>query len=91
MGVTPILIRRAAHYAQLGIGVYYPDHPHFDCVTVTRLYDVIQNPKEPAEWAFGLRVDFLKLGAVVRWIEFSGRLVGAGGDDILRKVEENEC
>jgi len=90
IGITPIVIRRAAYYAQLGVGEYCPDHPHFDTVLVTKLYDVTQNPTDTLEWAFGLRVSFLKNGSVTRWVEFSGRLVGAGGDDILRKVDDDE-
>jgi hypothetical protein len=86
VGITPIAIRRAAFYAQLGEGHYYPNHPHFDEVIVRRLYDVTQNPENELEWAFGTRVEFHQHGRCVRWIEFSSRLVGAGGDDILRKV-----
>jgi hypothetical protein len=89
-GITPIVIRRASYYAQLGVGEYYPTHPHFNCVRVTKLYDATQNPQFPAEWAYGLRVDFLVDTRITRWVEFSARLVGAGGDDILRKVDTNE-
>lgn len=90
IGITPIMLRRAAYYAQLGVGEYLPEHPHFDKVVVDKLYELTQNPMTPAEWAFGLRVGFSKEGRLIRWVEFSCRLVGAGGDDILRKVEDNE-
>ncbi len=89
-GITPIVIRRAAYYASLGVGIYFPVHPHYERVTVETLYEVTPNPKDAAEWAFGIRVNFILSGRVTRWVEFSSRLVGAGGDDILRKVEVDE-
>ena len=89
-GITPIVIRRACFYAQLGVGEYFPEHPHFDCVRVTKLYDATQNEQSPGEWAYGIRVDFLVGTHITRWVEFSSRLVGAGGDDILRKVAADE-
>jgi hypothetical protein len=88
MGITPILLRRAAHYLKLGIGEYTPVHPHFDKVTVIPVYELLQNPLEASEWALGLRVSFFKNEHCIRWVEFSCRTVGAGGDYILRKVED---
>jgi hypothetical protein len=88
MGITPILLRRAAYYLSLGVGEYHPVHPHFDKVTVSPIYELTQNPVEPSEWALGLRVSFFQGSHCVRWVEFSCRTVGAGGDDILQKVKE---
>ena len=87
MGVTPILLKRAGYYLCLGEGEYYPNHPHFDKVTVTRVYDIMPNPINENEWGLGLRVSFFKEDREIRWVEFGCRTVGVGGDDILRKVE----
>ena len=89
MGVTPILFRRAAYYLCLGEGEYIPEHPHFDKVVVRRIYDITQNPIDEDEWGLGMRVDFYLRGRITRWVEFGCRTIGAGGDDILRKVEDN--
>jgi hypothetical protein len=89
IGITPILIRRAAYYLQLGVGEYTPDHPHFDRVVVSKLYD-IQQPDDSVEWALGLIVSFFKNGRRIRWVDFSCRIAGAGGDQILREVQNNE-
>jgi hypothetical protein len=90
VGITPIAIRRAAYYAQLGVGEYYPVHPHFDKVVVRNMYDVTQNPSNTYEWTYGVCVDFFLEGRRTRWIEFGCRVTGAGGDDILRKVDTDE-
>jgi hypothetical protein len=90
MGITPIVLRRAAYYATLGIGEYCPEHPHFDAVRVTQLYPMSPNPIDNTAWAFGVRVEFALKGHVTRWVEFSSRVVGAGGDDILKKVDVDE-
>jgi hypothetical protein len=88
IGVTPILLRRAGYYLSLGVGEYFPTHPHFDKVTVATLYDIMPNPINETEWGLGMRVSFFKHERLVRWVEFGCRTVGAGGDDILRKVDE---
>lgn len=89
IGVTPILLKRASYYLCLGVGEYFPSHPHYDKVTVSRIYDIMPNPLNDGEWGLGLRVSFYKTERLVRWIEFGCRTVGAGGDDILRKVDED--
>lgn len=89
VGVTPITIRRAAFYANLGLGTYHPSgHPHFDEVRVEPLYDIMPNPTDANEWAYGTRVAFFKGGVLVNYVEWSSRLVGVGGTPILKKVEE---
>jgi len=87
IGITPIMLRRAAYYVQLGEGEYYPEHPHYDKVMVTKLYDFMQNPMNESEWGFGLKVSFYKDKRCVRWVEFSCRTTGVGGDEILKKAE----
>lgn len=85
-GITPIVIRRAAYYLSLGEGEYFPEHPHYDKVTVERTYDITQNPLDELEWSMGMIVNFHKDGRRVRWIEFGCRLIGAGGDPIVQEV-----
>jgi len=90
IGITPILLRRAAYYLTLGEGTYFPDHPHFDKVVVRKSYNFTQNPYTENEWSLGLEVAFYQNERRVRWVEFGCRTVGAGGDDILRVVNEDE-
>ncbi len=86
IGITPIVIRRAAYYLQLGEGTYRPEHPHFDEVRVRTLYEVSQNQDHPEEWSQGMVVSFFQAGRRVRWVEFGCRVTGAGGDAILTQV-----
>lgn len=90
IGITPILIRRAAYYLKLGEGEYQPNHPHYDKVVVSTSYELAQNPDRPEEWSQGALVAFYKDGRRIRWIEFGCRVVGAGGDPILRKVDDSD-
>lgn len=88
VGITPIVMRRAAYYVTLGIGDYTPDHPHYDRVTVEPLYAIQQNPDNEMEWAMGLKVAFHQRGRCVRWVEFSCRTTGCGGDSIVWNVNK---
>lgn len=90
MGITPIVVRRAFYYLSLGIGEYYPEHPHFDKVTVEQLYEPTPHPGSESEWSMGIVVSFYKNRRRVRWVDFGCRLTGAGGDSILQKVENTE-
>lgn len=65
-----------------------PEHPHFDVVTVHKIYDFMQNPVNDAEWGLGLRVSFFKGERCINWVEFGCRTTGAGGDDIMKKVDK---
>jgi len=87
MGITPILLRRAAYYLGLGEGTYFPDHPHFDKVVVSKLYDFMQNPQDPMEWSVGFVVSFYQKEHKARWVEFGCRTIGAGGDSVLKIME----
>jgi len=87
IGVTPTLVRRAAAFATRGIGVYPFNHPHFDEVRVTKLYDIKENPLNLGEWGFGITVSFLLEGKRLRWVEFGCRLTGAGGAPIVQEVK----
>lgn len=86
IGITPILIRRAAYYLTLGVGEYFPEHPHFDRVTVEQLYPVIQHPDNEMEWSLGMVVSFYEGAHKLRWLEFGCRTTGAGGDPIIKEV-----
>ncbi len=81
-------MRRAAYYLTLGIGEYFPGHPHYDRVTVEQLYELTQHPENDMEWSVGLAVNFFKNKRRIRWIEFGCRTTGAGGDPILREVTD---
>ncbi len=87
IGITPILLRRAAHYLLLGEGTYLTNHPHFDKVIVKRIYDLKQSALNDAEWGLGVQVSFYQGDHCNRWVEFGCRTVGAGGDEIIKKVE----
>jgi len=90
IGITPIVLRRAAYYLALGEGIYFPDHPHFDRVVVRKSYAFAQNPNNAREWSLGVEVAFYRNKRKIRWVEFGCRTVGAGGDDILRVIQEDE-
>lgn len=89
IGLTPLMIRRAAYYLKLGQGDYYPCHPHFDKVVVSTSYDIRQPCSDVGgdEWSQGMLVSFYKEGRRIRWLEFGCRLVGAGGDSIVKPVD----
>lgn len=86
IGITPIVLRRAAYYLRLGEGEYFPVHPHYDKVVVDKIYNLVPNRLNENDWAMGMRVSFCSGGRRVRWVEFSCHVVGAGGDAILREV-----
>jgi hypothetical protein len=88
IGITPILLRRAAYYLSLGVGEYTPDHPHFDKVRVETLYDLVQNPENEFEWSHGMKVSFIQDDRCIRWVDFGCRVVGAGGDPIIKEVTD---
>ena len=90
IGITPILLRRAAYYLALGEGTYFPDHPHFDKVIVSKTYNFTKSPHSDHEWSLGLEVAFYRESRKIRWVEFGCRTVGAGGDDIMRVISEDE-
>jgi len=88
IGITPIVMRRAAYYLTLGVGEYFPEHPHFDRVTVEQLYSVKQNPDDEMEWSLGIKVTFHQRGHCIRWVDFGCRTTGAGGAPILHSANE---
>jgi hypothetical protein len=89
-GITPIVLRRAGYYLALGVGEYFPKHPHYDKVVVETLYDITPNPLNDTEWSQGMTVSFYKNNRRIRWIDFGCRVTGAGGDQIMKEVISNE-
>jgi hypothetical protein len=86
LGLTPMLKRRAFHYLQRGIGRYESDHPAYDSIVVKSLYDW-QTPTDDSVPGQGaMVVEFHKDGKRVRWVEFGCRIVGGGGEPIVREV-----
>lgn len=81
-----MLKRRAFHYLLRGVGTYVSDHPAFDTVVVKPLYDWKAPPDEAIPGQGGAVVEFHKDGKRVRWVEFGCRVVGGGGDPIVREV-----
>lgn len=81
-----MLKRRAFHYLQKGIGTYPSDHPAYDTVVVRSLYDWTTPSDEAMPSQGGLVVEFHRGGKRVRWVEFGCRVVGGGGDPIVREV-----
>lgn len=85
LGLTPMLKRRAFHYLQKGLGTYSSDHPAYDSVVVRRLYDW-NTPGEDVPGQGGMVVEFYSAGRRVRWVEFGCRIIGGGGEPIVREV-----
>lgn len=89
IGITPIILKRAGYYLSLGVGVYHPNHPHFDKVVVSSTYSLTANPENDLEWSQGALVAFYKDDRRVRWVDFGCRVTGVGGDSIIREVRED--
>jgi hypothetical protein len=87
LGLTPVLKRIAFRYLQRGLGTYPSDLPAYDHVTVRPLYDwkTPSDPEIPAQG--GLVVEFWRKGRRARWVEFGCRVVGGGGEPIVRDVD----
>ena len=86
LGLTPMLKRRAFHYLLRREGRYESDHPAYDAVVVRSLYDW-QTPSDdniPSQG--GAVVEFHRDGKRVRWVEFGCRVIGGGGEPIVREV-----
>ena len=88
LGLTPAFKRIAHYYLCLGFGEYVPDnHPHYDQVVVRPLYEFMENPQVPGEYAGGTVVEFFKEKRRVKWVEFRCEVIGGGGDDAIKRVK----
>ena len=85
LGLTPVLKRRAFSYLQRGIGTYPSDHPAYDEIVVKPLYDW-KTPSDDIPGQGGIVVEFHRAGQRIRWVEFGCRVIGGGGEPIVREV-----
>jgi hypothetical protein len=81
-----MLKRRAFNYLLKGTGTYPSDHPAYDSVVVKPLYDWVTPTDENLPSQGGAVVEFHKDGKRVRWVEFGCRVIGGGGEPIIREV-----
>jgi hypothetical protein len=87
LGLTNILKRLAYSYLVRGIGRHQIKHDVYDEVDVSELYPWVPNPAHAVEHGAGIRVTFLRKGKKVRWVEFSVRDVGGGGDPTIFSIK----
>lgn len=85
-GISPYVLRLAAHYACLGVGTYLPKgYAQFDRIEV-----VLKQPWQPndhfTESCLVLEVAFYSGCVKQRYVEFSLRPDGFGGIPIVRGV-----
>lgn len=79
--------RTAFHYLLKGAGEHASILPSYDKVVVRSLYDW-QTPQDdnlPSQG--GIVVEFWRAGKRVRWVDFGCRVVGGGGEMVLREVD----
>lgn len=89
LGLTNILKRLAYSYLTKGFGKHPIDHDVYDEVEVEQLYPWMPNPVESGnpEHGAGIKVTFYRKGERVRWVEFSIRAVGGGGNPSVFRVK----
>jgi len=87
LGLTPAFLRIAHYYLCLGYGTYRPlNHPHYDRVVVRPLYEFMENPAIPGEYAGGTIVEFFFGVRRVKFVEFRCQVVGGGGESVAQPV-----
>lgn len=86
LGLTPVLKRVAFHYLLKGKGSYPSELPAYDQVVVRSLYDWITPTNDELPSQGGVVVEFMRGGKRIRWVEFGCRVVGGGGEPVLREV-----
>jgi hypothetical protein len=88
LGLTPMLKRLAFYYLQRGVGEYTgePLPAIYTKIVVRSLYDwkTPSDPELPSQG--GVVVEFFRGERRVRWVEFGCRVIGGGGDPIVREV-----
>ena len=89
VGLTNILKRFAYHcFLTLPPGRHpLKDNPFYDEVSVEELYSWSPNPEDDSEYGAGVSVVFYKDNKKIRFVEFSIRFTGGGGQDIIHLVE----
>lgn len=89
-GITPYVVRLAAYYAAMGLGVYVPQgYSWFDKVEVTLEAPWTANPEAPALSMQVLRVSFYEGVIRRRYVEFAQTLAGYGGEPLVRLISES--
>jgi hypothetical protein len=88
-GISPYVLRLAAHYAALGVGTYLPNgYAQFDRVEVS-----VKLPWQPGasftESCLILEVAFFSLDVCLRYVEFALTPAGFGGRPVISVVEED--
>lgn len=86
LGLTPVFKRLAFSFLQRGLGEYAIEHPQYDKVIVRSLYDWQSPVDENIPSQGGVVVEFFRAGKRVRWVEFGCRVIGGGGEPIVREV-----
>lgn len=86
-GITPYVLRLAAHYASLGVGTYKPKgYSAFDRVEVR-----IKMPWQPGELltesCMILVVEFFSFDTLQRYIEFALTPAGFSGKPVVREIK----
>ena len=81
-----MLKRRAFDYLIRGLGEYPSETPGYDKVVVKSLYGWKTPPDESLPSQGGVVVEFHRNGKRVRWVEFGCRVIGGGGEEILKEV-----
>ena len=85
-GTTPYILREAAYYASLGVGIYQPRGQSYDRVSVTIRVPWEANKENPILSSQVIRVEFFRGLHCVRHVEFALNIAGFGGDPILKQV-----
>ena len=83
LGVTPLLLRLAWNYALKGTATHYINHKHYDNDKVEVLYPW-KSCGEDSQG--GIRVSFRVKEKVARYVEFSCKVSGFGGDSLIKSV-----
>ncbi len=86
LGLTPVFKRLAFSYLLRGLGEHSIAHPQYDKVVVRSLYDWKTPVDESIPSQGGAIVEFFCASKRVRWVEFGCRVVGGGGEPVVREV-----
>lgn len=89
IGLTNILKRFAYHcFLTFSPGRHaLKDNPYYDEVEIEEIYPWSPNPENDSEYGAGVSVSFYKNNKKIRFVEFSIRFTGGGGQDIIHLVE----
>lgn len=89
LGLTSTLKRIAFYYLKKGLGEHPCEHESYDKVVVRELYGW-STPTLDAPAQGGIVVEFWRDGRRVRWVDIGCRVIGGGGESILREVDYSE-